>query len=198
MKGSTDRVVHFHHHFTIYFKKAEERSSSDAAPPPLERLKTKDLLIQSQSQPGGLSRASKTEKDKHEHHHLFHHMDTAEQSNDEYKKSIEKKINDKYDAKVVHHYYESVENVDELIQSTSSCSTNFNDLPSFRRALRWALRIELATIPPYLYTLYSIVDRKVSNPVLFLFPLFLPLNLHRANRTSFSKVSPRRRCCTRA
>ena len=67
---------------------------------------------------------------------------------------LKKKLRDA-DPGAEHRFYD----VFRSIAAVENSDFSLQDLPSVRRCLRWALRAELATIPPYIFAAYSLKDQ---------------------------------------
>lgn len=117
-----------------------------------------------QGQPLGHS-----EDEDHQHHHVFHrqHRDGEGFSEEMMREESEfirqsegnmrasQATSQEQNVRFVHHVYRLYQNVSELQQSGG-----LTDVAALRQHLRWALRVELSAIPPYLFAMYSIVDKE--------------------------------------
>ena len=133
-----------HHHFTITHEGAPRGPAGQAG----SLRETQDLLLAS----SGMMNLERSSGVTVTHEHRFHQLHEEEDS-----EALKRRIREKEPGKT-HVFYDSYRSLDSLV--AGPLSHMLEDLPAVRRCLRWALRIELATIPPYIFAAYSLRDQK--------------------------------------
>lgn len=179
-QGEKQQQQTVHHHFTISHDGAPRRASSQ----PSNLRETQDLLLASGLL--NLDRSSVTVA----HEHRFHQL-----REDEDREGLKQRIREREPGKT-HVFLDSFRSVDAI--AGGPLSHLLQDVASVRRCLRWALRIELATVPPYIYALYSLKVRAEKKRERTRLSQSFFFRIKSVSRRSCSSPSPPRRCSTPA